>query len=164
MRDDGFTLVETLVVLLILALIFSLVAQLLLSGLKSSVIVQKQADMNEDLRIAGKRISNDLKQAKGIQVFDDKSSLVQGDMPAGVKITFTEPDNKLSGYRFDAIDGEIEKSYGYNNWLPITGRLRGLYFIYDTAEKTVVITVYGSNKDGSLMCMKTKVWLRVNDL
>ena len=64
--DDGFTLVEMLVVLVMLGLLGTLMLSVVVSSNRSAKNAQQQTNINEEARLAINRMARELRQATGV--------------------------------------------------------------------------------------------------
>ncbi|HAA90664.1 MAG TPA: hypothetical protein DCE07_08895 [Peptococcaceae bacterium] len=154
--ERGFTFVEVIVAMTILAFVVTIVSLLYVSGYRNYGREEQRIEVQENLRIAVKKMSQKIRQA------DPESITIDPDNADS--ITFFVPSEGESGYRFDDADGEIEECIGDDQWLPIASYITYLRFEYDEVEKTVTITVRGKKGESGPVELSTKIYLRVSHM
>lgn len=148
---EGFTLVETIVSIAIFCFVFSAVLFLQTSGLAFYVTVNNKVEVEENLRIALKKMSRNIREADGVCSVAGNPS----------KLEITPPDgNNVYGYRYDSTGREIEESVG-GAYLPLASHVTFLEFKYAQADRTVSITVRGEKGNSGVVEMSMKVLPRV---
>lgn len=148
---EGFTLVETIVSITIFCFVLSAVLFLQTSGFAFYVKVNNKVEVEENLRVALKKMSRNIREANGVYSVAGNTS----------KIRITPPDgNNVYGYRYDSTGKEIEENIG-GTYLPIASHITFLEFKYAQADRTVSITVRGEKGNSGIVETSTKVLPRV---
>ena len=148
--NKGFTIIETMVAAVIFLIVLSS-ALYVYSRLYVSYIRDKdKIEVQEDMRIALKKISFSIRQAAGVKSCNNSRIDLK---PA--------EGSSINGYRHDTAQKEAEVNMG-GVYLPLASHIQYLNFAYDPENRVATITIKGEKGDSGIIEMSTKVRLRTD--
>lgn len=153
-RDKGFTLLEVVIAMTLLSIVLLAGNQLLFSGLKSWIHGEEQIDVVQNMRVGMDFMTREIRSATGVKTANSSYIII-----TVLNYDFSTGDVR---YQYDNVDKELERKEGSSSPQPVSSRISGLTFSYDSGNpiKWVGIEMKGKRKDGHEITMKSKVSLR----
>lgn len=146
--NRGFTLIETITAAVILLIVISAPLHVYSKMYASYARDKNKIEVQENMRIAIKKMSSGIRQAAGIASYSTSEIVLE---PA--------QGSNIYGYRHDPVQKEVEVNVG-GVYLPLASDIQYLKFDYDTENRVATINLKGARGDSGVIEMSTKVRLR----
>jgi prepilin-type N-terminal cleavage/methylation domain-containing protein len=146
--NKGFTIIETMAAVVIFLVVLSSALYVYSRMYASYVTDRDKIEVQENVRIAIKKISSGIRQAAAV-VSNNGSEIV------------LEPaqGSSIYGYRHDPVQKEVEVNVG-GVYLPLASDIQFLNFDYDVENRVATITIKGEKGDSGVVVTSTKVHIR----
>lgn len=154
MRDQsqGFTMLEVMLAIALFAMTIGLVSSIWGSQYSRTLGDIRLMRRQEDLRYAFNRITRLLREARADSVRISS---------AGSVLEYVDADGVARGFRYDALEKEIEEKNGAGGWLPVAGGVETLDFVYQPSGPVVNVSASSRTGNGPAVELRTGVRLRV---
>lgn len=146
--NKGFTIVETMAATVVFLIVISSGLYVYSKMYASYIRDKNKIEVQENMRIAIKKMSAGIRQAVGVSSYKDTEIIIE---PA--------QGNNIYGYRHDPAHKEVEVNVG-GVYLPLASDIHYLKFDYDAGGRVTTITIKGQKGDSGVVEMSTKVMIR----
>uniref|UniRef100_A0A7C1F348 Prepilin-type N-terminal cleavage/methylation domain-containing protein n=1 Tax=Ammonifex degensii TaxID=42838 RepID=A0A7C1F348_9THEO len=166
-QEEGLTLVEVIIAATLTTLILCGAFLLYERGVRDWAWTEQQTDVVDNLRVAAERVASELREARGIDLPDEES-------PTTDYLQFTNGSGQTVIYRFDSVQGELERSVNGGVYQPIASRIKEVKFFrltetvededgnMDVVAKPVVeIKLTGKGRKGNEVTVRTAACARL---
>lgn len=139
-------MVAAVIFLIVLSSALYVYARLYTSYIKD----KDRIEVQENVRIALKKISFGIRQAAGVKSYSNSQ----------INLKPAEGSN-INGYRYDPAQKEAEVNVG-GVYLPVASHIQFLHFEYDPENRVVTIAIKGEKGNSGIVEMSTKVRIRTD--
>lgn len=146
--NRGFTLIETMTAIVIFLLVISTGLYVYSKMYASYIKDRNNIEVEENMRVAIKKISYGLRQASGVASHNASEIVIEPGQ-----------GSNIYGYRHDPAQKEVEVNVG-GIYLPLASNIHYLNFDYDAESRVTTITIKGEKGGSGVIEMTTKVRIR----
>lgn len=145
--EKGMSALEMVVAVALLGLVVSLIYSFIYTGNVLSRKGQKQADLQQNLRLATLQLSHELRQAR--KVVETRAARISFRNRSDVQVTF----------RWDSGTGQIIRTEGSQDAVVAEG-IADFALSYSAGGRLVTLRIEGGPELGVVRGFETKVYLR----